>query len=279
MKLIFLFIYCVIIITIICIKLKNVPVEYYKSLLLISYDNKPVDQTNTKNLVKLSQNYDYFYKILGEGIPWNGWFGRFNQYKDFISSLDENEYVLICDGRDVLINKQFPYDFVAKAESLCDLDKQIIFGAERHCCCYIPEEYGRLPGMDESKNLNDIYIQFMKEQVFKNNPNYQFDYFFLNFGVFFGTVKNILWMFSNLQMSENLDDQGMAYIFYYKYPEKIYLDSGQKLIGNNGHKDCDLIWDNNKFKNIKTSTYPVFLHFPGEGAQCYNDILPKLLKN
>ena len=278
-KIIFLCIYCIIIILILIFKIKKNPIEYYKNFLVITYDNKPYKETNTKNLIETIEKYNYSYKILGEGMEWDGWYGRFKSYFKFISTLDENEYILICDGRDVLLNNQLPVDFMKKAESLCNIEEKIIFGAERHCCCYIPEEYGRLPCMDRDENINDIYIKFMKEEVYKENPNYEYDYYFLNFGVFFGKVKNILWMFSHLDMHENLDDQGMAYIFYYKYPEKIYLDANQILIGNNGHEDCDLIWENDKFKNNTTKTYPIFLHFPGDGDKCYDRTKKKILKN
>lgn len=278
-KIIFLILYCIIILCIIVFRLKKRPVEYYKNFLVITYDNQPYKETNTNNLIETLEKYNYSYKILGEGEEWKGWYGRFKSYYNYISTLDENEYILICDGRDVLLNNQSPIDFMKKAESLCNIEEKIIFGAERHCCCYIPEEYGRLPSMNKDENLNDIYIKFMKDQVYKEIPDYKYDYYFLNFGVFFGKVKNIRWMFSQLKMSEDLDDQGMTYIFYYKNPEKIYLDANNKLIGNNGHEDCDLVWENNKYKNKITNTYPVILHFPGDGDKCYDDIKKKLVKN
>ena len=278
-KIIFLTLYCTVIICIIVFKLKNRPVEFYKNLILVTYDNKPYENTNTKNLITSIQKYNYYYKLLGQGEEWKGWYGRFKSYYSYISSLDENDYVFVCDGRDVLLNNQYQNDFIKKAESLCNLDEKIIFSAERHCCCYIPEEQGRLPSMDENMSLNDIYINFMKEQVYKQFPNYKYDYFYLNFGLFFGKVKNILWMFSNLDMSKNLDDQGMSYIFYYKNPEKIYLDANQVLFGNNGHEDCHLVFENKMFKNTITNTFPVFLHFPGYGNKCYDETKNKLHKN
>lgn len=275
MKFVIFFIVLFIIIISICFikeKRQNNTIEFYKSFSVITYDNKPYLETNTKNLIESIQKYNYNFHILGENDLWTGWYGRFKSYQNYVSTLDKEEYVLICDGRDVLLNNQSPQEFMKKATSLCNIDKKIIFGAERHCCCSIPERYGRFPSMNNNETLNDVYKNFMKKQVYKDIPNYKYDYFYLNFGVFFGKVENILSMFSNLNMGKNLDDQGMSYIYFYKNPETIYIDANQELIGNNGHEDCHLVFENNIFKNIRTNTYPVLLHFPGNGHKCYDKV-------
>lgn len=279
MKFIVFFVVLFILILLYCFlkeRKKNRIIEHYKNFIVVTYDNKPYLETNTKNLIESIKKYNYNFHILGENDLWTGWYGRFKSYQNYISTLDKNEYVLICDGRDVLLNNQSSEEFMKKATSLCNIDEKIIFGAERHCCCDIPERYGRLPSMDNNETLKDVYKNFMEKQVYKDIPNYKYDYFYLNFGVFFGKVENILSMFSNLNMGKNLDDQGMSYIYFYKNPETIYIDANQELIGNNGHNDCHLVLENNKFKNIKTNTYPVLLHFPGDGHKCYETVLKML---
>lgn len=273
----FLFIVVFFFILFVIFHLTKTRVETFHNFFLITYDNEPYYKTNTKNLVYSLNKFKYNYILLGENNIWRGWYGRFQSYFEQLSKMDKEDYVLICDGRDVLINNQKPEEFLKKAEKLCNLEKKIIFGAERHCCCHIPERYGRFPSMKSNQNLSEIYKNFMKKQVYKKFPDYKYDYFYLNFGLFFGKVKNILWMFSNLNMGKKLDDQGMSYIFFYKYPEKIYVDSKQILFGNNGHNDCDLEYYKGKFKNKITNTYPVFLHFPGYGELCYQKVLQKII--
>ena len=94
-------------------------------LYLLTYENK--ENTSTKNLIYLCKKNNFDYKIIGQNKEWNGWYGRTIEYINALNSIDENKYVVLSDGRDVLINEDCS-SFLNKAINLYS-NKKIIFGA------------------------------------------------------------------------------------------------------------------------------------------------------
>jgi hypothetical protein len=241
------------------------------NFIAITYDNSNT-LTNTENLKTLFEKKNYNYIILGKGEKWNGWYGRVKAYSKAINDIydnnyDNDNYILLCDGRDVLINENFD-EFFEKAVKLCKKNNQkIIFGAERHCCAG-----------NSGINNNNYYKDIMKD-IAKNKT--QYDYYYLNFGLIFGKIDNIKIFLDTIDIKPNDTDQSLAVIeFCNNNNDKYTLDYNQELFSNNSG-ECKLEWDFNlkKFKHTVTNTFPSILHFPGGNWDCYKKCCEKLYSN
>ena len=169
-------------------KNKKIIKEHFKTpdnkFIALVYENE--EDTSTTNLVKLFEKFDYNYKIVGKNNKWEGWYGRTQEYLKQLNNLDKESYVLICDGRDVLINQHFEV-FFKKAVDMYNKYNTIIFSSELYCCNgenHFPVE----PNTDNLDNNKDIFMKFMKEQAYKVIPDYKYEFYYLNFGVMFGKV-------------------------------------------------------------------------------------------
>jgi hypothetical protein len=234
------------------------------NFMAITYDNSST-QTNTDNLKNLFELKGFNYEIVGKNEAWNGWYGRLNAYLKKINTIDNKDYfILLCDGRDVLINENFD-DFFTKATSIYyKNNNSIIFGAERHCC-------------EGNAGINNDYYKNAMIQIGKPKTNY--DYYYLNFGLIFGKITDIKVLFEKLNIQPNDTDQSLMVMEYCKNPNKYHLDYNQELFTNNSG-ECKLIWDDNvkKYKNETTKTFPSFLHFPGKNWDCYKNCANKIFE-
>ena len=233
------------------------------SCLVLTYENK-IEDISSKNLIYLCEKNNFECKIVGQNKEWNGWYGRTLEYINALNDIDENKYVVLSDGRDVLINEDCE-SFLKKAINLYS-NKKIIFGAERMCC-----------GANGSQNTDELK-HFMEEY---SSTRTKYDYKYINFGLIFGTSKNVREFLLKLNINPDDVDQGLATLEFYKNPDNYILDYDQIIFNNNNPQDCHLEWDNNKkqFKNTTTGTYPAFLHFPGKGWGCYSKCADMLFKN
>ena len=227
------------------------------NFMVLSYENE--ENTKTQNLERQLRANGYPHKIVGKGQVWDGWFGRAKTYERELSNLGDDMYVVLCDGRDVLINDSFS-NFVSKSIKLRLKYNGIIFGSERHCC----EGNGPVFGSDKYK----MYFKSIGQQKTTN------DYYYLNFGLLFGTAKELRDMFMKMDIHEGDIDQGLAVNLFYNNPNSYFLDYDQEIFSNNSG-ECSLEWDDtqNQYKNTRTNSFPSFLHFPGGNWECYNEML------
>jgi hypothetical protein len=233
----------------------------------LSYDNS-TSSTNTDNLINLFENNGYKYKIVGKNKKWEGWYGRTMEYLNTINELiseDSDYYILLCDGRDVLVNENYEI-FIEKAIKLYNKHKSIIFGAERHCCA------GNT-GINEDIRYKNKMIDIAKNKT-------QYDYYYLNFGLIFGKATDIKRFFETIDIKPGGTDQSLAVIEFCKNPDKYWIDYDQEIFSNHSG-ECKLTWDDNakKYKHSVTNTYPSLIHFPGNNWDCYKDCANNLFKN
>ena len=252
-----------------------------EELLVLTYDNtNDIKKSHTENLLNLLNKNNIKNNVIGIGKEWTGWYGRTQEYKEFINNLsDDNMYVVICDGRDVLLNNSNSNEIINKAKQLCDIENKIIFGAEKFCCAGIDDKINRVENMDINIPIIDIYSELLKNIVSNNYPDYKNDYFFLNYGQIFGKVKNLKYFYNSLNLVPDMNDQGLAYKFLYDNQDKVFLDNKQELFTNISNGNCPIQFDDNKnkFKQTDTNTYPSFIHCPGGNWECYKNIVNKLL--
>ena len=202
--------------------------EYFEqniNFTAITYENS-VTPTNTENLKILFENGGYNYKIVGKNEKWDGWYGRLTEYAkeiDKIYNSNNEHYVLLCDGRDVVINEKYDI-FIKKAIELYNKNnKTIIFGAERHCCLG-----------NHGVNSDDKYKNIMRDIAKDKTKN---DYYYLNFGLIFGRVSDIKTLFEILNIQPGDTDQSLAVVEFCNNPHKYSLDYEQELFSNNSNKE------------------------------------------
>jgi len=259
------------------------------SFLVVCYENE--ENENTNNLIKLFEKNNYNYKIVGYGEKWNGWYGRSIAYYNFLNTLPKNTYILLCDGRDVLVNEKYN-KFIKKALKIRYFNgDKIIVGTEEGCCTT------SLNNVYKAKNIiSDDFIGEYMEQQKQNSINKGINnkLYYINFGLLFGTAGQLVTLFNKLNIQPEDDDQALLHKLYYEEPDLLFLDHNHELFSNASHlsnKDyensrveitsdediCYYTFVNGRFKNTRTGTYPSIIQTPAKNWDCYNYLLKKLL--
>jgi hypothetical protein len=223
------------------------------------YENSDTP-TRTQNLEKLLQAYHYKYEIVGKGHEWDGWYGRVSKYREHINQIEDDEtYVLISDGRDVLINEEYN-TFIKKA---IDMYKQngdsIIFSSETGCC-NIGGEY---------KGSREEYIEKIRNKFRELKPHdNESPYIYLNYGVIFGKCKDFKKMYDIMDMQPNYDDQGTIVLRITENKFGDFTLDYQTYLFSSLVGDQHLDWHDSEHKyfNATTGTYPSVLHFTGKNS-------------
>ncbi len=246
------------------------------NFIAITYEN--TNDENTKKLIQLYNNFKYNYKVLGIGLNWDGWYGRAKIYEEYLNTLDDDKYVLINDGRDVLINQDFNI-FFDKAKKIYERENKLVIGTELNCCAGL-DTLNQDDITDKSKPIIEIFKEFMEKECYKKIPDYKHNYFYINFGLLFGKAKDFKQLFIDLNIKPGLDDQALTQQLFYKNPNKFYLDYNQELFSNMVYF-CDYEWDikNKMILHTKTNTHPSLLHFPGKNISCYNKTYDKIINH
>jgi len=262
--------------------------------MVVSYETDK-DDIHVDNLTRMLQKNNYNYKVLGNGEKWRSWYGRALAYEKYLDQLPPDTYVLLCDGRDVLINED-SNTFISKAISMrSKYGNKIIVGTEPTCCV------GNLDSVYKASNIEenniDFVINYMKQQEDNaKSKNVTNKFYYINFGLLFGTAKELSQLFKLINVRENLDDQALTHKIFYENPDLLFLDHNHELFSNASHFQgkearvtddtynnnmCYFFWDNynNKFKNTITNTYPSIIQTPGKNWDCYKMLAKKLIND
>jgi uncharacterized protein YxeA len=276
MKLIFFIISLIILIII--INFKKSSFTNNNDFIAITYEND-ASEKNTNNLIRMFEKNGYNYKVLGNGEKWDGWYGRLNAYNNYIKTLDPGTYILLCDGRDVIVNENYR-TFINKAINMYE-ETKIIIGTEQQCCTPLNNDVYRAKSIKEGENVEKIYKQYMKEKGLEKSDK---DFYHLNFGMMFGKASDFINLFKLMDIKPGNDDQSLAYKLYYENPDLFLPDYNQELLSNAAHKwgffslnnTCFFNWSGNRWINTITSTTPSIIQTPGKNWDCYNKLLNKL---
>jgi hypothetical protein len=234
------------------------------------YENS-TSGSRTSNLEKLLDHFGYNYVILGKGDQWNGWYGRMQTCMAYLNGLDDEQYILFSDGRDVLVGED-AQSFSEKAIKLYNKNGgKIIFNGETLCCVAGKEFKG-------TKEEKEIYFEEIRKFFEGIQPHPAPPLYTLNYGLAFGKVRDFKEMFYIMDLKPEEDDQGVLIqkIMNGEFNNYI-LDYDNTLFGIMYDKKPE--WDENKkqFSNPTTKSFPGFLHFPGKSAD-YNNCVEVLLK-
>ena len=274
MKLIFFIISLIILIII--INFKKSSFTNNNDFIAITYEND-ASEKNTNNLLRMFEKNGYNYKVLGNGEKWDGWYGRLNAYNNYIKTLDPETYILLCDGRDVIVNENYT-TFINKAINM--YEDRIIIGTERKCCTETKDDVYRAKSIKKGENLEEIYKQFMKEKALQKSNK---DFYYLNFGMMFGKASDFINLFKLMDIKPGQDDQSLTYKLYYEHPELFSPDYNQELLSNADNRGifylkdkCFFKWNGYNWDNYITNTTPSIIQTPGKRWNCYNKLLNKI---
>lgn len=265
------------------------------NFLALSYETDPND-VHADNLKRMFIKNKYPYKILGNNETWRNWSGRAESYKKYLKTLDPDIYILLCDARDVLINRSHD-DFIEIALKLRnDNNNKIIIGTEDGCCVGANDNTYKAKNItdDQGKDYLRIYMNQQENNSKSKGINNKF--YYINFGLIFATAAQLVDLFEKLNVVENNDDQGLTHKLFYENPDLLFLDHAHVLFSNAGHRPgenahvpklgtnmelCYFKWDDTKkqFYNTLTNTYPIIIQTPGKNWDCYKYIAKKLIDN
>jgi hypothetical protein len=251
------------------------------SFLFVTYDND-ITNKHLKNLLKQVNMLGYPNCIvLGEGEKWDGWYGRTIAYQKYIQTVNPEFYILLTDGRDVVLNDYYS-SFIEKAKKM--YDGRLIVGVEPSCCVTNYSKNSRSNNIDDSAfgYINTIYKPFMEKIAEERGIKTQYKY--LNYGLQFGKAKDFLNLFNLMNIGPEEDDQVLLFKIFYDNPNLINPDYNQEILSNahgSHYLTCKYVFDEtlNFFKNTITDTQPCVIQLPSKNWHCYEYLLNKLLIN
>jgi|LakMenE18May11ns_1017448.scaffolds.fasta_scaffold9952861_3 hypothetical protein len=201
------------------------------------YNHDNIKLLKTKLQIECIPNY----------ISWtNDFYAKAYAINKYIQNIDNDEYVIICDGYDVLpLNGCSSYLLHDALHSYFDMNK-ITFNAETNC---YPDSI-----------LSDYY------------PNKTTKWKYLNAGIYGGMIKLIKIMLNQTlpNIKGSMDQREYTKLFL-SNPDLITLDYECKIFQTlyNGKIGGDInlqdfIIENNKIKNKYFNTYPLLFHGNGK---------------
>lgn len=229
-----------------------------------------VEQSRTQNLEKLLTHFHYDYEILGKGEAWTGWHGRHVKYREATERVPDDNYILFCDGRDVLINEDCS-KFMKKAMRVYNKKPgSIIFNSESACC----NTGGEFKGTDDERSR---YIQEIRSKFESMSATHNSSKPFLNFGVMFGKCRDFKELFHIMNMQPGDDDQGLITMKIMKNEfTNFQLDYKNELFCITFDEPG---WDETQhmYYEPELNVRPSLFHFPGK-TKWYESCATKLMK-
>jgi hypothetical protein len=222
-----------------------------------------------------------------------------------LKALPADALVVITDARDVILNYKYgqvPTLSTRIRNTFHQLvkDRSVLISAEAGCCVgaltYMKpgdlfDATGRRTGRachsgkpnctwngDEQRFP---WEGFMTALAQLRTGRYTRDAY-LNAGLMAGTASDLLHLIDMMDIKDEEDDQAVLTDLLHHAPNRIQLDYGQELFGNNRHMDGDLgcvftVHRNNRtlvHKELHTS--PAFVHSPGKFFQCHDSLTRSL---
>ena len=199
------------------------------------------------SLVDSCKKYNYDLVTLGLGQPWNGMGDKIKGVNQYLTTIHEDETVIVADAYDVIACRDSKY-LMSEYQKKFDTSK-IIFNAE----C-LPASY-LLSWIWESR--------YSAKRMGKTKYNK------LNAGVLISKVKILKDFYDTLIQENNLEtthitsDQELIYNMIDKDEKNIALDENCTLFNTIALVD-DIVIEKGKLYNSHTDTYPFFIHGPGK---------------
>ena len=238
------------------------------SITVAIYENS-TEPSRTNNIENLLDKFGYNYVILGRGDKWTGWYGRMQTCIAYLDTLNDEDYVLFSDGRDVLVGEDVN-TFSEKAIRLYrEKGGKIIFNGETLCCVAGKEFKG-------TKEEKEVYFEEIRKFFEGIQPKPAPPLYTLNYGLAFGKARDFKQMFHVMDLKPDEDDQGVLIQKIMNGEFVNYtLDYEQTLFAIMFDKPPEWNPDKKRYASPATGAFPGFLHFPGKSRD-YEDCVKTL---
>jgi len=216
--------------------------------LLISYDNKPIENTLFfKDTLKLN---GWQSKFIGEGDVWRGLMTKIHGYKKYLDEINPDSLVILSDARDVICMRS-PAAF---KEAFLSFGKDIVVSMELFC------DGTMSPDTDhEKKAIQCVPLhKFWQHHNATRLPNRKF----VNSGLMAGKASVLSEMLQWLinQRCEN-DQLGVGH-YMNAFPEKVAADYEATLL----HSSTFGCYAGTKHVQIQATDSPTFAELFGRSA-------------
>jgi hypothetical protein len=245
--------------------------------------------------------------VFGPGTEYQGYGSKYAAGFAILQDLPAEDLVVLTDSRDVFINNPFysdRYVAVALAEFREQYDKlthdapqAIILSAETQCCVSalthaVPQDYFHANGTRHHRACHSGAVncgwagdpqpwewrmqdRAQQEQEKRNDTvSILYEDMYLNAGLMVGTVENLIHLINAIDLAPDEDDQAVLTDYMLLYDDRIRLDYGQALFGNNRADFAECVFshpeDEDRLVHTQTKSTPLFIHSPGGYFRCHD---------
>jgi hypothetical protein len=241
--------------------------------LLLTYDNAPTE--NTKFFIETLKQNKWNYKLIGEGELWEGFVKtRVSAYLRELSSLPDNQLVILTDARDVICLRPPNYF----KDGFQSFGEKLVVSMELFC-------EGNMDEDKVSQKFQCIPLTQYWNYYNPSRPNRKF----ANMGLLVGRVKDLRHCLSWIKENNYKDDQLGLCNYMNTFPERVSADVHAEMLHTSGLGiNCGTI--NLKIQNTDSPTIgellgtgAFFLHIPGhnisKGQKFMYDTVVQMLKD
>ena len=222
--------------------------------IVLTYDNAPND--NTRFFVTTLQQTKWNYKLVGEGEKWEGFPTRMKCYLRELSTLKEDQVVVLSDARDVFAVRP-PNEFV---KGFLSYGGRVVVSMELFCEGH----------MAEDKTTGSQCIPLTK--YWNHYTDVQPHRKYVNMGLITGYAKDLIVLLSWMVDHKYTDDQLGLGNYMNAFPHIVFADSKAELLHTSSSAICCCTY-NNVIQSADSPTLTeligcgaFFLHIPGHGA-------------
>jgi hypothetical protein len=223
--------------------------------LVLTYDNAPNE--NTRFFVTTLQQTKWAYKLVGEGEKWEGFVNKIKGYLRELSSLKDDQVVVLSDARDVFALRP-PTEFVKAFNSF---GIRLVVSMELFCEGYMTDE--RTTGVQCVPLTN-----YWKHYNLADLPHRKY----VNSGLIAGYAKDLKHLLAWILENKYTDDQLGLCNYMNAFPHLVYADAKAEMLHTSGSAICCCTY-NNRVQSADSPTLTellgcgaFFLHIPGHAA-------------
>jgi hypothetical protein len=223
--------------------------------LVLTYDNAPTE--NTRFFVTTLQQTKWAYKLVGEGEKWEGFPTRMKCYLRELTTLKEDQVVVLSDARDVFAVRP-PNEFI---KGFLSYGGRVVVSMELFCEGYMADD--RTTG-GQCIPLTNYWRHYnLTEQPHRR---------YVNMGLIAGYAKDLKQLLSWILEHKYTDDQLGLCNYLNAFPHLVYADVKAEMLHTSGSAVSCCTYNN----PIQSADGPTltellgcgafFLHIPGHAA-------------
>ncbi|KAL3924358.1 MAG: hypothetical protein SGILL_001097 [Bacillariaceae sp.] len=252
--------------------------------------------------------------VFGGNTEFRGFGDKYSTLRPLLEISDPDKIVILADARDVALNVPDNSDqakaavdrFTTSFEKLTkNAPNAVVVSAEAQCCVSamsnaFPNEYfdadtgvrtkracvsGQQGCEWEDNEKIAAWDYFMNQRAVERTGSEGQEDVYLNAGLMAGYPEDLIALLDMMDIGPTEDDQAVLSGLFYSFPNKIVLDYGQEMFGNNQwprglDEGCVFEPQNESgdlpLKHTVQNTMPLILHTPGKFYSCLDKLIDQL---